>query len=846
MSIFDKLNPMQREAVTTVSGPALVLAGAGSGKTRALTHRIAYLIEEGINPWNILAITFTNKAADEMRERVDRLVETGAESIWISTFHSMCVRILRRHIEYLGFSTDFTVYDSDDQRTLMRQVIKKLDKDPKQYRERGMLSIISGLKDKLIGPEEYAANVAGDFRQRNYAEIYAEYQAQLRRNNALDFDDLIVKTVELFRTVPQVLENYQNRFQYIMVDEYQDTNAAQFALVSLLARRDRNLWVVGDDDQSIYKFRGADIENILNFEKVFPGAKVIRLEQNYRSTGNILKVANEVIAHNYGRKGKNLWTENAEGMPVEVRQFETAQEEATYIMKQVQKYVDEGGNYRDCVVLYRTNAQTRILEEMADRYIGQHYKTLGLNFYDRREIKDIIAYLRTISNGRDDLAVQRIINVPKRGIGATSLGRLDTYAAANGLSLYEACTRAGQITGMGKAALKVQGFVEQIEALRELSEEISIVELIDEILSRTGYREYLMEEDDVQAESRLEYIGALKDKAAYYEGDTDTPSLSEFLEDIPLRSDQDNLDRDEDKMLLMTLHSAKGLEFPVVFLAGMEDGLFPSSMSINSDDPETAIEEERRLCYVGITRAEKRLVMTAARQRMVNGENRYSKLSRFIYEVPGILLDMKGTEGPSQRRSEESLSFGTRYGADGEGYQGKYSFQRGFSGEFSGENPYSGGGSRGKSYSGRAGEYGERTYGWQNGGRKRNFGDRPWEYGDEVQYSFGNDSWERVFDLDKEAHESPEPQSTFRRKQSSGVGRGAAAGSLSGVSTGSQMTAAGAAPDYGVGDRVMHVKFGAGTVGSLERGARDYEVTVEFDSAGKKRMYAAFAKLKKI
>lgn len=777
--ILDGLNPMQREAVTTVSGPALVLAGAGSGKTRALTHRIAYLIEEGVNPWNILAITFTNKAADEMRERVDHLVMTGADSIWISTFHSMCVRILRRHIEYLGYGTDFTVYDSDDQRTLMRQVIKKLDKDPKQYRERGMLSVIGSCKDKLIGPEEFAANAAGDFRQRQYAEIYAEYQAQLKRNNALDFDDLIMKTVELFRSVPEVLESYQDRFRYIMVDEYQDTNAAQFALVNLLARRDKNLWVVGDDDQSIYKFRGADIENILNFEAAFPGARVIRLEQNYRSTGNILQAANEVIAHNCGRKGKNLWTENGDGDAVEVHQFETAQDEAAYIMKRVRDYVENGGNYRDCVVLYRTNAQTRILEEMADRYLGQHYRTLGVNFYDRREIRDIIAYLRTINNGRDDLALQRIINVPRRGIGATSISRLNTYAAANRLSLYEACKRAGQITGLGKTALKIQGFVDEIEMLREMADEESIVDLIDGILSHAGYREYLMEEDDVQAESRLEYIGALKDKAAYYEGDTDDPSLGEFLEDIPLRSDQDNLDRNEDKMLLMTLHSAKGLEFPIVFLAGMEEGLFPSAMSIKADDPEAAIEEERRLCYVGITRAEKLLVMTAARQRMVNGENRYSKLSRFVYETPGALMNLRSNE-----KREENYPIKTKYNEDNFGYRGKYSFQRGFSG----------------------------------------------------------DSWNRVFDLDKETYESDEAAGPRKKKS---IPERSAGSSLSSFTRGSQITA-GEKPDYGAGDRVEHVKFGRGTVLSLEKGARDYEVTVEFDTAGKRRMYAAFAKLRKL
>ena len=638
MSIYDTLNPKQKEAVLHTDGPLLILAGAGSGKTRVLTHRIAYLIDEcGVNPWNIMAITFTNKAAGEMRERVDNLVGFGAESIWVSTFHSSCVRILRRHIENLGYTTSFSIYDSDDQKTLMRQVFKTLDIDTKQFKERSVLSAISSAKDKLITPEEFLLNAGGDFREKKTGEIYKEYQKQLKKNNALDFDDLIVKTVELFQNNPQILDYYQERFRYIMVDEYQDTNMAQFKLVSLLASKYRNLCVVGDDDQSIYRFRGADIQNILSFENTFPGTMVIKLEQNYRSTQNILDAANEVIRHNFGRKDKTLWTANGEGDKILFKQFDTAKDEADFVVRQIR---DSGYSYQDQAVLYRTNAQSRLLEERCIFYNVPYRLVGGVNFYQRKEIKDILAYLKTIANGVDDLSVIRIINVPKRGIGATTIGRVTAFASEHNMSFYDTLKEAKQIPGIGKAAEKISRFIAQMEVFRAMaySEEYSMKDLIDHILEDTGYGEELQEEGEIEAQTRLENIEELINKAAAYEEDSEHPTLDEFLEQVALVADIDNVDDTEDRVTLMTLHSAKGLEFPKVYLVGMEDGLFPGMMSIMSDD-KTEMEEERRLCYVGITRAKKELVLTAARQRMINGETRWSKPSRFINEIPSNLLD---------------------------------------------------------------------------------------------------------------------------------------------------------------------------------------------------------------
>ena len=803
MSIYDTLNPMQKEAVLHTEGPLLILAGAGSGKTRVLTHRIAYLIDEKeVNPWNILAITFTNKAAGEMRERVDALVGFGAESIWVSTFYSTCVRILRRYIENLGYTTSFSIYDSDDQKTLMKQVFKTLDIDTKQYKERSVLSIISSAKDKLISPEEFLLNAGQDFRQKKVGEIYKEYQNQLKKNNALDFDDLIVKTVELFQNNHLVLEHYQERFRYIMVDEYQDTNTAQFKLISLLASKYGNLCVVGDDDQSIYRFRGADIENILSFEQTFPGAKVIKLEQNYRSTQNILDAANGVIRHNQGRKEKSLWTANGTGDKILFKQFEAARDEADYIARQIR---DSSCPCQDQAVLYRTNAQSRLLEERCIFYNVPYRLVGGVNFYQRKEIKDILAYLKTIANGVDDLSVLRIINVPKRGIGAASMGKVTVFASEHGMSLYGALGNARMVPGLGKAVEKIGRFTAQIEGFRSMaqSEEYSIKELIEAILEETGYEEELQSEGEIEAETRMENIEELISKAAAYEEDAQYPSLDEFLEQVALVADIDNVDSSEDRVTLMTLHSAKGLEFPKVYLAGMEDGLFPGMMAISSDD-RTDMEEERRLCYVGITRAKKELVITAARKRMIHGETRYCKVSRFVEEIPAGLLreerlepalgnETGGTFGNTYFTGGYSVS-GMKPGSDEEGLpwnqpgSGTVStFGKGYN-AYASKTANFGSGSKG---AGGSGLRGESTGGGLEKGTKAGFGKNP---------GFGK---------------------TFTVQKAETL-------------------------EYKEGDRVRHDRFGDGTVKKITDGARDYEVTVEFDTSGQRKMMACFAKLKKI
>ena len=661
MSIYDKLNEPQREAVYHTDGPLLILAGAGSGKTRVLTHRIAYLIgERGVDAWNILAITFTNKAAEEMRQRVDNLVGFGAKSVWVSTFHSACVRILRRFIDRLGYENHFTIYDTDDQKTLIKEVCRKVDVDTKVFKERSLLSAISSAKNEMILPDEFELNAGGDFAKMKIAKVYREYEAQMRANNALDFDDLLVKTVQLLQTQPDVLESYQERFRYIMVDEYQDTNTVQFQLVSLLAGKYKNLCVVGDDDQSIYKFRGANIWNILDFEHEFPDAKVIKLEQNYRSTGNILNAANSVIANNRGRKEKSLWTENGEGELIRLRQFDTAFDEADFIGEDIKSAVRQGGSYNDSAVLYRTNAQSRLLEE---KFIAMNipYKIVGgVNFYARREIKDLLAYLKTIDNGRDDVAVRRIINVPKRGIGLTTINRIQESATERGIGFYEALLAPGLIAGVGRSATKLDSFAALIEYFKTLAEEMNITDLLQEVIEKTGYIESLENEDKEEAKTRKENIDELISKAATYEESCqdkdEKATLSGFLEEVALVADIDSLDEDQEYVVLMTLHSAKGLEFPRVYLAGMEDGLFPGYMSINAGDREE-LEEERRLCYVGITRAEQELTLTSARRRMVHGETQYNPMSRFVKEIPRELLDTgnkkftQETEMPAQQNT---------------------------------------------------------------------------------------------------------------------------------------------------------------------------------------------------
>ena len=736
MEIYQGLNPQQQEAVLHTDGPLLILAGAGSGKTRVLTHRIAYLIkEQGVNPWNIMAITFTNKAAEEMRERVDKIVGMGSESVWVSTFHSSCVRILRRYIDRIGYENNFSIYDTDDQKTLMKDICKRLEVDTKVTKERALLSAISRAKDEGVGPDEYRLNAMGDYKLQKVAEVYTEYQNQLKKNNALDFDDLLVKTVELFKSCPEVLDSYQERFRYIMVDEYQDTNTIQFQFVSFLAGKYRNLCVVGDDDQSIYKFRGANIGNILGFEQVFPDAKVIKLEQNYRSTQNILDCANEVIRNNQGRKEKRLWTDNEEGELIRFRQFLNGYEEAEFIAGDIQDKVRRAENsYKDFAILYRTNAQSRLFEE---KFLLANipYKLVGgVNFYARKEIKDILAYLKTVDNARDDIAVKRIINVPKRGIGAASISKIQDYADEMGISFYEAAKIAEEVPGMGRSAAKVKPFVTFIQSLRSQLEYVSVSELFNNIMEETGYVKDLELEETEEAKARIENIDELYSKIVTYEEENEHPTLGGFLEEVALIADIDTVDESDERVLLMTLHSAKGLEFPNVYLAGMEDGIFPSYMTISSDDRDE-LEEERRLCYVGITRAMKHLTLSSAQMRMIRGETQYNKVSRFVREIPRELVDM-GRPIPEKKAPEINL---------------------------------------GSSY-------------------------------EQMRQAFRAKAFE---------------PKQFTVKKADGL-------------------------DYGVGDTVKHVKFGIGTVKDITEGGRDYEVTVDFDRVGVKKMFASFAKLKKV
>ncbi|MCI7263320.1 MAG: UvrD-helicase domain-containing protein, partial [Clostridiaceae bacterium] len=674
-------------------------------------------------------------------------------------------------------------------KTLMKQIFKKLDIDTKQFKERAVLGKISSAKDEMITPEEYELNAGGDFREKKIAQIYKEYQKELKKNNALDFDDLILKTVELFQNVPEVLNYYQERFRYIMVDEYQDTNLVQFKLVDLLAKKYRNLCVVGDDDQSIYKFRGANIENILSFEKAFPGARVIKLEQNYRSTQNILNAANEVIRNNRGRKDKTLWTANEEGNPVRFLQFDTAYEEAEAIAREIRdKSALEQRSYSDFAVLYRTNAQSRLLEEKFILYSIPYRLVGGVNFYQRKEIKDILCYLKTIANGQDDLAVQRIINVPKRGIGATSIGKVTIFASANGMSFYQALLRVKAVPAIGKAGDKIGVFTEQIEDFKSRLPELSIKELIEEILEKTGYKKELEAEGEIEAETRLQNIEELINKAVSYSESAEEPTLNGFLEEVALVADVDNMDESENRVILMTLHSAKGLEFPYVYLSGMEDGLFPSSMSIMSDDKD-AVEEERRLCYVGITRAQKELSLTAARQRMTNGETRFSKVSRFVEEIPEWLLEKP--EQKSMFGRAAGLSFGSS-GNRGEAQatSGGWNRKAGMSSGWgtSGNDSVSGSGS---SWRGASEGFGSL------GTRKNAYASKT----------------------------TPSPSPSF----------------------GKSFTVQKAARlDYREGDRVRHIKFGEGTVTSIVDGGKDFEVTVNFDRVGQKKMFASFARLTKL
>ena len=768
-----ELNDIQQQACEYVDGPLLILAGAGSGKTRVITHRVAYLMNhEGVNPLNILAITFTNKAAKEMRERVDVIAPDGADRVWVSTFHSLCVRILRRYADKIGYGKNFDIYDSDDQKSTVKSILKDFQIDPKRYPEKMFLSEISKAKEKYQSPDEFAKKSVADYAATKVAEIYTEYQGRLRKNNAMDFDDLIYKTVELFEHNPDVLDTYQNRFRYIMVDEYQDTNHIQFLLVKMLARKYRNLCVVGDDDQSIYKFRGANITNILNFEKEYSDAKVIKLEQNYRSCGNILAAANAVIQHNEGRKDKALWTDKEAGEKISFEQCDTEYAEGDLVVSRIKTLVRQGVDYRDIAILYRTNAQSRVLGEKMV-YANIPYRVYGgTNFYARKEIKDVLAYLKVINNATDNLYFRRVVNVPKRGIGEASLSKVESFADAYGLSMMDAAARADEIPGMAaKTSGKIKKFAELIQSFRDMLQDGESLDLVyDKILEDTGYESELIAERTEESMTRLENIDELRNKVVEFAETNEDAGLSEFLEEIALVSDLDSMSEDDSQVKLMTLHSAKGLEFPYVFICGMEDRVFPSGMALNSDDPD-ALEEERRLCYVGITRAMKKLYLSAARERMMHGNRTCSDVSRFIREIPPLLFEHEADmRNMAKRREYESIGRYNRDGSYADNYDGGTKLRSTSSGrEYGQKNPYS-------SYSR------QKTY---------------------VQ---------------------PTSKPSFGKQfvvNSSGK------------------------PDYEVGDRVRHIKFGVGTVEGLEKGEKDYEVTVNFDRCGIRKMYASFAKLKK-
>lgn len=780
MANIDMLNEMQRKAVLKTEGPVLILAGAGSGKTRVITNRIAYLIEEcGVNPWNIMAITFTNKAAGEMRERVDDMVGFGSESIWVSTFHSTCVKILRRYIDRIGYDNSFTIYDTDDQKSVMKDICKRLQIDTKNLKEKTILGYISSAKNEMVSPQSYMKMNQSDYHMSKVAQAYVEYQETLKKNNALDFDDLLVLTVELFKNCPDVLDYYQERFKYIMVDEYQDTNTVQFELISLLAEKYKNLCVVGDDDQSIYKFRGANIRNILDFERVFPDTAVIKLEQNYRSTGNILDAANEVIKNNRGRKDKKLWTDKEDGELISLKTFDNGFMEAEFIAKDIRDGVEAGEvTYNDCACLYRTNAQSRLIEEKLIQNNIPYKLIGGVNFYQRKEVKDMLAYLKTIDNGRDDVAVKRIINIPKRGIGATTLGRVEEYALSNNLSFFEALMDCERIPGLGKAVSKINEFVNFIRVQRSKLGYNSLKEILESIMKDTGYIEELKTENTEESLARIENVEELLTKIVTYEESTDESTLAGFLEEVALIADIDSLENSSDYVVLMTIHSAKGLEFPRVYLSGMEDGVFPSYMCLNSDDP-TDIEEERRLCYVAITRAMKKLTISCARARMLRGETQYNKMSRFVGEIPGYLLDKGATTG-------------------------KTSVGAGSFGGFGSSGGFSSGVKTGSSYT--------------TSGRGMSAADLF-----------------RTSAFDK-------PKTSIMSKPAFGSSLSSKPATLS---KGSEISKADGL-DYGVSDRVKHIKFGVGTVTAINDSGRDYEVTVNFDTAGPKKMFASFAKLKKI
>ncbi|WP_054950849.1 DNA helicase PcrA [Numidum massiliense] len=782
------LNSAQRAAVTATEGPLLIVAGAGSGKTRVLTHRVAYLLHQRhVTPWNILAITFTNKAAREMKERISRMVGPEAEDIWISTFHAMCVRILRRDIDRIGYSRNFTILDGSDQLTVVKQIVKEQNLDPKKFEPRAILAHISQAKNQLINAGAYRAK-AGDLFQQVVADVYDAYQNKLRANSSLDFDDLIMVTIELFRQVPDVLQFYQKKFQYIHVDEYQDTNHAQYMLVKMLAEQHKNICVVGDSDQSIYKWRGADISNILNFEHDYPQAKVVKLEQNYRSTQTILNAANEVIAHNAQRKEKKLWTEGEQGAAIESFEGYSEHDEAYYVVDKIVSGKRDGCAYRDFAILYRTNAQSRVMEEVLIKSNIPYQIVGGIRFYERKEIKDLLAYLRLVANPDDDLSFTRIVNVPKRGIGQTTVDRLSAYAAENGLSLYEAVAEVEHIGLQKRFVNSLRDFRQMVGELHAMIEYVSVTELTEEVLKRTEYRLELQREGTIEAATRLENVDEFISVTQDFEQKNDDKSLVAFLTELALIADIDTMDEDEtegagkDAVVLMTLHSAKGLEFPHVFLIGMEEGVFPHMRALMEEEE---LEEERRLAYVGITRAMQRLYLTRAQSRTLYGRTANNMPSRFLAEIPAELVEDVGLAGEV---SEGGMAGG-----------GRQAFGR----------------ANGASYGSRFGKRGDRDN-WGKGSRG------------------GNREW---------------GSSSERGSRSSRDGGGRAGSSAQKPLLKSHRIAEpNVSPDaWKVGDKVEHRKFGQGTVVKVTGSGDDVELNVAFPAPnGVKRLLARFAPLKKL
>ena len=781
MDFTKGLNERQKEAVLHTEGPLLILAGAGSGKTRVLTHRIAHLVEnKGVKPWSILAITFTNKAAKEMKERIGNLVaEDAVNEMWVSTFHSMCVRILRRYGERLGYSRFFTIYDTSDQKTLIKDTLKALDISEKNFPVGTVMGAISSKKNKLETPKLAIMNAGDDYREKMLAKIYEKYQGKLKENNAMDFDDLLVNTYLLFKECPDVLDYYQSKFRYILVDEYQDTNGAQYKLVEMLAQGYQNLCVVGDDDQSIYGWRGADITNILGFEKDFADATVIKLEQNYRSTKNILDAANSVVAHNKGRKAKALWTESEEGENISIIPTNNEYQEAETIANTIIHAIENGEReYKDFAILYRTNAQSRVLEEKLITGAIPYRLLGGTRFYERKEIKDLVSYLKVVCNSKDDIAIKRIINVPKRGIGAASVNNIEEYAERNQMDFLEAarlCKEMG-ILGAGPSQ-KVLGFTGLIDELQELAEENDIKLLLETIIEKTEFRNHIRMTEGDTAEDRLSNIDELVSKTIHYMETAEDPSLGEFLEEVALVADIDNYDEDSNSVVLMTLHSAKGLEFPVVFMPGVEEGLFPSYMSLTEGDDK--LEEERRLCYVGITRAREKLFMLYADQRTMFGRTQYSAPSRFIRELPKEVTNLAQLDKENNSRSNRQAFTSTHF-------EEKKNFIGGFEG-----------GVEKRSFTATTATAPE----------KRSFATR-------VPEKPGLPSFKKVGmlgNIGKKLDNIPEPVA-----------------------------------DFVAGDTISHMKFGKGTIQSVDKVNNDIFVTIAFENGDIKQLSTRFAKLKKL